>query len=224
MKLAIELKTKQILIEELYKVYNFDEVLGYCFQCNNYKNNYSCPDLPFNPKEYLSNYKYVTLILTEILTRPIQTHLDEFDTNDLVSQVQQLHMPIGEDGNYNIADAIAMKCFNNVKDIMADELIELEITNEGSISSPPGSCTRCSQCTKTVGDDCLHPQKLRYSLEALGFLISELYIEFFGIELDWSNGELPKAYHTCSALFHKEEIDSKLIVKQLSKATKNVTI
>lgn len=224
MILPIELKVKQILVDQLYKVYNFEEVLGYCSQCNNFKNNYSCPDLPFNPKEYLKDYKYVTLILTEIDTKQIQSHIDKFGEKDLISRVQQLHMPKGEDSHYNVADAIAMKCFENVKNLMADELLELEVLSDGSISSPPGSCTRCTQCTKAMGEACVFPDKLRYSLEALGFLISDLYTEFFGIELDWSKGELPKAYHTCSALFHNKDLDSKIIVKQVSNATKNVTI
>jgi len=224
MILPVNLQIKTISIDQLKRVHKFDEVLGYCAKCNNFNKNYSCPDFAFDPIEYLDEFKFATLILTVVRTDKLKDHIKEFGEKDLESQVQKLHMPVDKDPNYNISDALAMKCFNKVKDIMANELLDVEAHIDKGVSSPPGSCTRCLKCTKIIGEECKHPDQLRYSLEALGFLISELYVKYFDLELEWSMGEIPEAYHSCSAIFHNEESQAKTINKLMTDNIQNIII
>ncbi len=68
-----------------------------------------------------------------------------------------------------------------------------------------GKCLHCNDgiCTRKCGKACLHPEKVRPSLEAFGFDIEMTLKELFGIELLWGkDGKLPKYLVLVSGFFH----------------------
>ncbi len=68
---------------------------------------------------------------------------------------------------------------------------------------------------QTKGQACVHKDKLRYSLEALGFLVSDIYERFFDMQLGWTENELPESFNTCSAILSGEQIDIQTIENAL---------
>ena len=76
------------------------------------------------------------------------------------------------------------------------ELLKLEL-RFGCLYCPDSECAR--KCNRP----CLHPDKVRPSLEAFGFDIAHTLSELFGIELLWSNnGILPEYLVLVSGFFH----------------------
>ncbi len=211
LSLPLSVKVKTVSTEALFKTFNRKEVLGYCQQCNNYGNNYSCPDFDFDEEVELKAYPWVTLVLTIASTEPLKQQWGSLSTKKFESQVSELH-----DGASAIS-SVAMQAFNEIKDPMTNLLLEIERAIPDSISSPPGSCTSCQTCLKSTCKSCVYPEKLRYSLEAYGFLVSEIYKDFFALDLEWSNDKLPDAYHTCSAIFSKTPVDETIITSEITR-------
>lgn len=216
MEFNVKIRLKQLKKEELLESYKKDEVLSYCESCNNYGKNFSCPGIAFDTIGYLEPYNYATVIMTEIDTEPIKAQIDKIEMDDLSSRVLNNYLKNKGDTVVDINTAISMYAFNSIKDDMTDKLIHLENDIDGTISLPPGSCTRCGVCQKQQGKSCIYPDKLRYSLEALGFKVSDIYKQCFDLELCWTKDELPIAFYSCSALMTKAKINEDIILDKLN--------
>lgn len=85
------------------------------------------------------------------------------------------------------------------------ELLELEHRYGGRAFAYVGKCLYCpdSECARKCNRPCLHPDKVRPSLEAFGFDIARTLSELFGIELLWGKNDiLPEYLVLVSGLFH----------------------
>jgi predicted metal-binding protein len=223
MRLPVQVKVKQITKEALFRAYKSEEVITYCQRCSNYEKNYSCPDFPFQATEYLKAYPYATVILTEIDTTELQNLLDHLEERPFDSSVLRSYIKSNKQ-EIPLSSKISMYAFETIKDQMADQLLAAEKEIEGSLGLPPGCCTRCERCLKTMGQGCRYPQKLRYSLEALGFLVSVIYRDCFDMELGWAKDQLPKRFCTCSVLMTREKIKEDLIIKNLAPMTLRIPV
>ena len=215
MKLTVKVRLKQLTKETLFEAYKREEVLGYCKRCGNYGKNYSCPEFEFDTIRYLEQYNYATIIMTEIDTKPIKAQIDKFDIDDLRSDVYNNYVKNKPDKIVDINSIITMYAFNNIKNQITDKLIQIEKDIDNSVGLPPGSCTRCSTCLKQQGKPCIYPETLRYSLEALGFMVSDIYKKFFDLELGWTKGELPVIFNSCSVLMTEDRISKDVILDEL---------
>lgn len=216
MNFNVKVRVKQLKKEELLEAYKKDEVLSYCESCNNYGKNFSCPGITFDTLGYLETYNYATVIMTEIDTEPIKAEIDKIKMDNLSSRVLNNYLKNKGDMVVDINTAISMYAFNSVKDEVTDKLIEIENCIDGTISLPPGSCTRCVLCQKQQGKSCVYPEKLRYSLEALGFKVSDIYKQGFNLELCWTKDELPVAFYSCSALMTREKLNEDIILEKFN--------
>jgi len=84
-------------------------------------------------------------------------------------------------------------------------LLEMERKYGGRGFAYVGKCLYCSgsECTRKRNRPCLHPDKVRPSLEAFGFDIGRTLSELFGIRLLWGkDGILPEYLMLVSGLFH----------------------
>ena len=84
-------------------------------------------------------------------------------------------------------------------------LLDMECRYGGRAFSYVGECLYCggAPCERICGRRCLHPDKVRPSLEAFGFDISKTLLELFGIRLLWGHdGRLPEYLVLVMALFH----------------------
>ncbi|BES65010.1 hypothetical protein SANA_14490 [Gottschalkiaceae bacterium SANA] len=215
MNLPVKIRVKQVKKEMLFEAYKHKEVLTYCQRCNNYGKNYSCPDFFFDTVAYLEPYKYATIILTEVDTQQIQMQWHQLDPNQLDSRVRSNYLMEEPDQKLDMKSIVSMYAFENIKNQMADQLLALETKIDDSVGLPPGSCTKCATCRKSLGEPCRFPETLRYSLEALGFLVSGIYKQLFDLELAWSKDELPTSFCSCSALMTKEKCDEIIILESL---------
>lgn len=156
-----------------------------CKQCPNYNNVWSCPSYDFNVEDYWKNYKHLHLY-----DRQICFH--EETRNRSYTQEEQEHL----------LDEILSK----EKNILAEQLFELEKQNPGSISLSAGNCQLCGKgnCTKKNNEPCRFPEKMRYSIESLGGNVGKTISKLFHIELEWmEEGKLPTYFVLVSGLLTK---------------------
>lgn len=208
--IKIDFNIKCFTKEELNIAYKPDEAYEGCKRCSNYNFNYSCPDLPYTAEEYLKDYDYVLFVLAEIHTESIQEHMQNWDVSDFPSRVLTNHLKRLDDKEVPLSSAVSMYLYNQIKDIMTERLLAMEADLD-VLGLPPGSCTRCKDCLKEIGEPCVHPDKIRHSIEALGYLVSDIYRLFFDKKLGWTKGKLSDIIHSCNVIFAKEELSVDLI-------------
>lgn len=221
MKMKPDFNIKCFTKQELFVAYKPDEAYEGCRRCSNYSWNYSCPELPYTAEEYLKDYDYVIFVLAEIHTEPIQGYLEYWDVADFPSRVLTNHLKRLENKQVGLTSAVSMNLYNQIKDIMTERLLAMEDEMD-VLGLPPGSCTRCKDCLKEIDKPCVHPEKIRHSIEALGFLVSDIYRVFFDKKLGWTSGKLSEVIHSCNVIFTKEEIREEAIKPYLKGITLTV--
>lgn len=143
-----------------------------CRECPNYGEIWSCPPYDFDAREYWKQYKTLELTAVKI----------NFDEEYACKPVSQ------EEAQRIIEDSLW-----NVKTGLSAELLEKERANPGSVSLSAGSCHLCrGKCGKVDNEPCRFPEKMRYSIEALGGNVGLTISKLMGIELEWmEEGKLP---------------------------------
>ena len=103
------------------------------------------------------------------MTRNGHVHLTIFDPVDYWKKFDHLYvigkkMILEEEDKENCGDLM-----KQVKADLTEELYAMEEKRPGSISLSAGSCEICGEngCTKTTGEPCRFPDKMRYSIEVL---------------------------------------------------------
>ena len=149
-----------------------------CQECGNYGRSWGCPPFDFDTDEFLRSYRYAHIIAKKITPLSQEISIDE---------AQALIRP------------------ERVK--TENELLVMERIWGGRSFSFVGQCLYCGDrdCRRECGLPCLHPDKVRPSLEAFGFDIEKTLRELFGLKLLWGeNGRLPEYIVLVSALFHNK--------------------
>ncbi|MBQ1959281.1 MAG: DUF2284 domain-containing protein [Firmicutes bacterium] len=171
-------KFEKEISTELYLEHfvNVEEFLEYCKVCPNYGRLWSCPPYDFNPEDYWK--KYSSLLVT------------------------------GYKINFGpeVTEKRSMEIMTEVKNRIAEELFAMESAEPGSMSLSAGSCGICGTdcCTRLEGKPCLHPEKMRYSIESLGGNVGKTVSKLLGIELEWiEEGKLPSYFVLCGGLLKK---------------------
>ena len=91
-----------------------------------------------------------------------------------------------------------------VREELDVRLLALEKQHPGSRAFFAGTCHACPQgtCTRKKGRPCICPDRMRPSLEALGFDLGKTASELLGIKMQWSReGELPEYFTLVSGFF-----------------------
>lgn len=147
-----------------------------CKQCTNYGNNWGCPPFNLDTEAFLREYKYAHLMVAKI--RPVEKDIPFEKTQELIRPER-----------FKIEA----------------ELLDMEKKYGGRAFAYIGSCLHCNgaACTRRYNKPCLHPDKVRPSLEAYGFDIEKTLSELFGIQILWGKDyKLPEYLVLVSALFH----------------------
>ncbi len=162
----------------------------YCRACPNYNKTWSCPEFDFDPLDYWKRYQTLHLIGEKI-------YLPEYLTS----------------GSYSPQDTARMtaRIMGIYKNDLAEELLQMEKGKPGSVSLSGGYCSQCAQeqrgdeseeqmidssfCTRTKGRPCRHPNRMRYSIEALGGNVGLTVTKYLHQKLLWmEEGKLPEYY------------------------------
>ena len=152
------------------------QFLEYCKQCDNYDRVWSCPSFSFDPEEYLKEYGSIRVIGYKVYVPEEERQRIYPDKERYLMMETLLAQP---------------------KEDLDREMLALEAENPGSKALSGGSCLYCkpAECAKIEGKPCRHPEKMRYSIEALGGNVGLTVTKYLGQELEWiEKGRLPRHF------------------------------
>ena len=165
-----------------------EHFIQFCAQCDLYGKVWSCPPFDRDVSRCMEGFEQVTIYGTKITFAP-----------ELMTQCASQ-----EQSRQIVADAI--------EDAWKQVLPFLYAQEERHPGSRifTGRCRLCrpKECSRIHGMPCRHPDKMRPSLEAVGFDVSRTASELLGIDLQWStDGHLPPYVTLVTALFTREAIE-----------------
>lgn len=162
-----------------------DRFIEYCKKCNEYNRCWSCPPFDFDQESYLSHFDKAYIIGTKIV---IEKEIIE------------------KNRGWDKCTATSYGIIDKVRLDLDRKLLEMEGKYPESRVFFAGSCRICvaEGCMRSKGKQCIHPNKIRPSLEAFGFDMDRTSSELLNIEMKWSlNGTLPDYFTLVSGLFVK---------------------
>jgi len=184
MKYNISYQIESISREQLMKYFKPEEVFSYCAECSNHGKIWSCPPHEINIEEYLSPYKQIWIIGAKVHLNP-----DLIDVNNLQDSV--------------------MKLFLEGRKQFGDKLFELESKHFNSKILLAGTCYQCNECTRFENKACRFNDRLRYSLESIGFLVSDIVKDVLNDEIQWiKDGVIPEYLLSVGAIMLEHPVDS----------------
>jgi predicted metal-binding protein len=153
-----------------------------CEACPTYAAKWSCP--PHSPafsRYDLVKYPYAALVL-------FSCDLDQF--------------------SYIKTEYMKIKAANTIMKSRMDRLMRsLENATDGIMISN-GTCRLCNPCSKKKGEACKRPEKLRFSMEALGLNVGRITADLFGHQLLWyKDKKIPLYLSAAACLLLKEQMD-----------------
>jgi len=102
-------------------------------------------------------------------------YLNAYDSADLYAL--KINIPSGTPKEE------VLEIFQKERRLFGDKLMAME---DRSIALIAGNCYQCELCSRQEGNTCILEDKRRYSLEALGLIVSEITSNLLGIELKWT--------------------------------------
>lgn len=163
------------LAEYLAECVDVPKFLAFCRECPNYGVHWSCAPFDFDPMEIWAQYDHLRLVALVLLPG---------SDMDLEGMLRALHVE---------------------RDRLLEELLELERANPGALALSGGSCTRCQRCTRLDGVPCRFPERMRYSIEALGGDVGRTASQYLHKPLLWIQDNTVPAYMmTVGGLLLKE--------------------
>ncbi|BBB91450.1 MAG TPA: DUF2284 domain-containing protein [Methylomusa anaerophila] len=166
-----------------------ENFMVFCKECHNYNNLWSCPPLQLDVKQFLRDFNYIYVVGVKIIYEPAT--IKAANTAEKIKE-------------------ITMSTLREVKTKLADTLLALEQQIPGSVSLASGGCHLCDRCARRDTLPCRHPEKMRHSLESLGFDLTTITTDLLGIELKWSKDSLPEYYTLIHALLTKQSLGNRL--------------
>lgn len=167
-----------------------NKFIVYCKQCNRYENCWACPPYDFDATDYILKYNKAYIIGTKI---------------SLSEDIRMICQ------NSEESKSMRAKIIADVRKILDERLLEIESKIPDSKAFFAGTCHICGSedCTRIINKPCRYPDKIRHSLESIGFDIGKTTEELLGIKLKWSNdGSLPEYLTLVSGLFTNYSIDN----------------
>ena len=182
MNYTLSTREATLSADELIARYrDVERIRQYCLECPGYGTSWGCPPFDFDPASLTDGFKSVTVMGTMI----------EFDepTRSACSTAQE-------------SARVGREAMSQVWQSLLPRLYEMERETTGSRVFT-FRCVLCPEgCTRPQGMPCRHPERLRHSLESVGFDIEAMTRDLLGIELEWStNGSLAKHITLVTALF-----------------------
>jgi len=170
-----------------------DKFIKFCKECNRYNACWACPPYDFDIESCITPYTNAFILGTKIsLNENLQNRCDSDEKPD------------SEQINNEQSKEIAQQLITDVRKLLDNTLLLLEQQYPNSRALFAGTCHLCpiGMCARIIGEPCIHPDKIRPSLEAFGFDIGKTASELLGVELKWStNGELPEYFVLVSGFF-----------------------
>lgn len=182
-----EFKTRIPVREYIDKYVDIEKFEEYCKECRNWEKIWSCPPFKFDPIDYWEQFDRFFVLGYKVFLE-------------------------GEEERENWAIRLS-----EAKQKMMDYLFEMELMYIGGVSLAPGDCKICAEekgiiidddsyCSRSQEEPCRHPEKMRYSIEALGGDVSKTAEDLLGVTLKWGkNGELPEYFVLVGGLIYSDK-------------------
>lgn len=163
--------------------------------CPNFNQKYTCPPLSPDFKTFMKLYDQLFVLLFTL-------NLDQYHNTEYREYLK-----------LQISNAVLK---SKIEKIMR----ELEtITVTPFLGT--GSCRLCKPCQKKLNLPCKHPEKRRYSLEALGVDCNILCEKLFAVPLLWyKDKHAPRYTSVVCGLPLKKKSDDKKVIAHLTKTLK----
>lgn len=150
------------IAEYLSACVDVEKFIGYCRACRNYGRRWSCPSFDFDPLDLWKRYQAIH-IHARVLT-PVRGA-------DMV---------------------VMMEGLKREKEKLTDALLKMERIRRAALPSQPAAVPSAAAVPGPEGIPCREPERMRYSIEALGGDLSETMERYFQRPIRWSrNGEVP---------------------------------
>lgn len=95
-----------------------------------------------------------------------------------------------------------IEVLREVKQKLSKELRLQE--DDSSMALEAGSCNECERCSRSDGKKCIHPEKMRYSVESLGGNVTKILEELCGKRIQWIDGNsLPNHFILIGGILHR---------------------
>ena len=182
MNYRVTSKEATIRADEFVRRYrDVERISQYCLQCPGYGKAWNCPPFDFDPRTRSDGFKTVKLIGTII-------QFDE-QTRAACTTPEQA-TATGKQAIEEVCRTLLPSMYKMEKDVPGSRCFTFR-------------CMLCPEgCTRSEGNPCRHPEKLRHSLESVGFDIEAMTREQLEIDLEWSrDGSLSKNITLVTALF-----------------------
>lgn len=199
----------KVTLDELKAYYNPVVINKFCSECNKFNKIWSCPPLPFKDIDYISKFQYCYIISGKVYIDTIPSNL----LSQMVSKALNKYSDIskGKDAFSDIFNGL----YYTFRDFNDSKILELEKKYPSATSLVSGRCLICDTCTRMHNIPCIHPDKLRYSLEGLGFDVAGILENIVGEKIQWSNNSKPE-YVTCvSALLSNDNLNPEDILNNM---------
>ena len=151
--------------ELMERYYDFETTLSRCKECPGFAGTWSCPSFSFDPRTFWAKYSRLHLIVDQLSNRGLPT----------VEQAQEQ--------------------LTAQKRLFDREMLNLEKHVKGGYALAAQECMECKKCARLSGLPCLHPDRMRFALEAVGILAVDLVADKLGFPVLWSDGvSIPDYY------------------------------
>lgn len=163
--------------------YRPEEFIESCKACPNYGRVWSCPPIAQPMAELVKPFSQVHLICVKVV----------------YSEKTRAEAMVKEKVN-----GIRAATYGKAKRILLETLLELEKVIPGSWCIAAGECELCDSCSRVKGVPCCMPQRMRYSFSGLGFDLTRMANEVFGVKLLWQPEGLPEYNVAIAALLDRQ--------------------
>ena len=160
---------------DLLRHHDPERVQGYCRSCEKNGRFWSCPPFAAPPLASFPEWSHAVIVCRQTRIAPGTTK-EQLIERFLAERVSFA-------GQMRRLEA----CFLQVTALVA------------------GHCSGCTKCTRSEGKPCRAPERLRYSLEAVGFDVTGLAEGLAGVKIHWPKSGVPDYLTTVGALLCPEE-------------------
>ena len=170
----VEYRTDHIEMPRFRKKYqDREKFMAFCQECPRYDSLWSCPPLSFDVDEFLAPYPWINLLCAKINLED-----ETIRAADTAEKIKTIGWDI----------------VSTVKRETDERLRKLEGQIPKSLSLSSGGCNLCKSCTRKSGRPCRQPDKMRFSLDAFGFDLTDITKDIFRVDILWCKDSLPEYF------------------------------
>ena len=167
---TVEKREGEIPLSRLMDFYDREKYWGFCRACPRYGALWSCPPYEEGALPNLEQFSKIRLFC----------HVLHFSP--------ELRR---EAASPEKAGAFMESCAAQYGKAAHEEMLRLEQSHPGSLELTHGGCRLCAHCARPEGKPCRFPEKMRLSLESLGFSVVDLAREVLCLPISFSQEGLP---------------------------------